>query len=130
MAKSKGFQKGQRGQGFKRIPEGDPVPIKFAPDHRLHGLEILIKRRVPAGVLLGLRSGDPARAIDPFISQIISWNLEDNGEPIPVSRAAFDDEFDVEEAFELINEWAEGVAAAVTAPLEQPSPEESTSSSG
>lgn len=103
MAKTKGFKTGKNSREI--------VAIRFAEGHDLHGLEIDVEKRVPVGVLLGAQSGDFARALDPFITRIVRWNLEDDaGEPVPVGREGFDTQFDTTEAGELLRAWVKAVA--------------------
>ena len=121
MAKSKGFKFGK--------PK-ETVTIRFAEDHACYGLEIVVQKRVPIGVILGAQAGDFARTIEPFIKRIVSWNLTDEDDnPVPVSRAAFDEEFDSEAGAAVLYGWIEAVTGA-GAPLDEPSPDESTSEPG
>ncbi len=111
-------------KGFKFGKPKEKVTISFAEDHALHGLEIVVQKRVPVGVILGASSGDLARAIEPFISRIEAWNLEDDDGAVPVSRAAFDERFSIEDASAVIGGWVEAVTN--TAPLDEPSSEDSS----
>jgi hypothetical protein len=111
MAKTKGFRFGKA---------SEKVTISFAQDHALSGLEIVVEKAVPVGVVLGASAGDVPRAIEPLIARIISWNLEDSdGNPVPVSRKAFDELFDLEAAGQVATAWVEAVVG-VSGPLEQP----------
>lgn len=112
MAKSKGF-KTQKAEAV--------VNIAFAEGHQLHGLEIVARRRVPVGVVLGATAGNIARALDPFIKAIVSWNLVDEQDnPLPVTAEVFGEELDAEEATAVLSAWVEAVAG-VSSPLEQQS---------
>jgi hypothetical protein len=108
-------------KGFKLGKSAEKVTIQFGEGHALHGIEVVVERRVPIGVVLGASAGDIARAIEPLISRIVSWNLlDDDDNPVPVSRAAFDAQFDIEQATELVGGWLTTVAGTA-APLGQPS---------
>lgn len=121
MAKKKGFRFGKA---------QERVTIAFAEDHALYGLEIEVEKRVPIGVVLGASAGDVARAIEPLIKRITSWNLEDDDGPVPVTRAAFDEQFDLEAAGALISAWMEVVTGSATAPLGEPSTDSASSDGG
>jgi hypothetical protein len=111
MAKSKGFKTGKGAQ--------KTALLTFAEGHALHGIEVEVQMRVPVGVILGASSGNLARAIDPFISRIVEWNLKDDEDnDVPVSREAFDEQFDAVEATELLKAWVE-VTTQPSAPLGQ-----------
>jgi hypothetical protein len=110
MAKKKGFR---TGQGLQRTAH-----LTFEEGHVLHGLEVDVKLRVPVAVMLGASAGNFAQAIEPIIGRITGWNLEDEkGEPVPVSRDAFAEHFDSEEATSLIRAWVEAATQA-PAPLD------------
>jgi len=111
--------------GFKFAKAKDVVKIKFAEDHDLFGLEVHVEKRVPIGVILGATEGNLAQAIKPLIKRIVWWNLEDEDGPLPVSREAFDEQFDVQSATALVGAWASAVME-VSAPLDQPSSEGSS----
>lgn len=122
MAKSKGFRFGKA---------KEQVTIQFAEEHALHGLEIVVEKRVPIGVVLGASSGQVARAIEPLIKRIVSWNLEDDaGNAIPVSREAFDECFSLDDTGALIDAWIGAVTGGASAPLGQPSAATTSSESG
>ena len=107
--------------GFKFKKSEDVVKIKFAEDHALYGMEVHVEKRVPIGVVLGATAGDLSRAINPLVKRITWWNLQDEaGAPVPVSREAFEEQFDVASATALVGAWATAVME-VSAPLEEPS---------
>ena len=100
-------------KGFKFGKKADTVTIQFAEGHALHGIEVVVEKGIPIGVVLGASSGNISRAVEPLIKRIVSWNVEDDAGPVPVSREAFDECFDIENATALIGAWIE----AVTTPL-------------
>lgn len=106
--------------GFKFKKSEDVVKIQFAEDHDLYGLEVHVEKRVPIGVILGATEGNLAQAIKPLIKRITWWNLEDDDGPIPVSREAFDEQFDVQSATALVGAWATAVME-ISGPLDEPS---------
>ena len=121
MAKTKGFHTGQ----------GDRVAhINFAEGHRLHGIEMDVKLRVPVGAIMAAMGGDISGALQPFVKRIISWNLEDDdGNPVPISLKSFGENFDMQESQDLVGAWAEAVAQP-SGPLDGASKSGSTSASG
>jgi hypothetical protein len=108
-------------------------PIRFAPGHKLHGLNIMA-RSCPIGELVELGrvastvkaaqgSGvlpvnEINRLLDVFGNSIKEWDLEDeDGNPVPPGRAGL--EFlDLEDVMDVILKWAETIAQ-VSAPLDK-----------
>lgn len=98
--KPKGFKTSGADQGT--------VTISFAEDHRLHGLEIEIQRRVPVGVLLA--GNDLGAALRPLVKRIVAWNLTDeDDEPVKPSVDAFGENFDLEETQSIVEAWGEAM---------------------
>lgn len=103
MAKAKGFKTGKNNREI--------VAIRFSEDHDLHGLEIDVQKRVPIGVLMGAQSGNLEAALGPLVKRIVRWNLvDDSDSEVPVSLAAFGEQFDNEEAGAIVRAWVEAVA--------------------
>lgn len=118
-------------KGYQHKPEEPELAtVDFAPGHRMHGLEIRVRLRVPVGVILGAVAGDVSRAMKPFLKQVESWNLEDaDGNPVPFSLEAFEETFDTGEAGEILAGWVQSVAG-LTTPLVEPSSASAISANG
>lgn len=95
-------------------------------DPEYEGLEV-VTRRVPLETFLRLARLQDSSGIDEVAGLIndfaeaalVSWNLEQNGEPIPVTAEAFRSQ-DFEFAMVIIRAWLNAVAA-VPVPLDKPS---------
>jgi hypothetical protein len=110
MAKTKGFRPRADGRGT--------VTISFGAEHRLHGLVIVLERRVPVGVVLA--GWSLAVSIPAIVKRMVSWTLVDEkDEPVPPSIEAFGEYFDVDEARDIVTAWIE-VTTNPSTPLGQP----------
>lgn len=119
MAKTKGFRfgKGKRGT----------VDLRFDADHELHGLEITVNKRVPAGVVISASSGDMGEAIRLFAREVVAWNVEDeSGNPVAPSVRSIGEHVGIDEMGEIIAAWSE-VMTQPSTPLGQASNDGDTS---
>jgi hypothetical protein len=113
--------------GYDRKAHAKTYLLKFeAPD--LAGLEVLVRTTSMSGVmdmagLADLGSGDitpeQIKQLDPlfdrFVESLDSWNLEDDGQPVPMTKAALLDQ-DLEFVLSLVGAWAEAIVG-VPGPL-------------
>lgn len=116
--------------GYDRKKKAKIFLLKFA-DEDMDGLEVRIRSTTMAGLIDMAKLADLSKevtqedlvALDPlfdrFIACLDSWNLEDDGEPVPMTKAALMDQ-DIDFVLEVIGAWVEA-AAGVSAPLGQKS---------
>jgi hypothetical protein len=116
--------------GYDRKAHAKVFLLKFE-DEEMAGLEVRVRTTSMAGMtsmakLSGLANGREITAedidqLDPlfdlFVSCLESWNLEDDGEPVPITKAALLEQ-DLDFTLSLISAWIEA-AAGVAAPLEE-----------
>ena len=106
--------------------------VAFEEGHAFHGLEVELSLSVPLATTFELaRLGKNAREdAEPFIRAfaqhvLVSWNVEDDNGPVPATPDGVVGALTQDVLLELFEQWKD--AQGVSAPLEQPSSEPSTS---
>lgn len=97
-------------KGFRFKGGDEAMHIRFDEDHKLHGLEISVRRRVPVGVVMAISRADVGRTAEIFAQQVLTWNvLGPDDEPVPVSVEAFGEHVGIEDLTAIITAWTEAL---------------------
>jgi hypothetical protein len=110
-----------RAGGF-RFAERGTMDLRWdEPGHRLHGLVLTVRRRVPVGLILAFAHADVAEMTRMFVAQLVAWNVVDErGEPVPPTLEAFASQVDVEDLRAIVMQWQEALTEP-GAPFGEPS---------
>ena len=114
--------------GYKRQPKQYRLKFEDHPGLEVTAGSINTNDFLELTGLLAQFSGRDAAAaaqatgkvLDLFAAALISWNLEDEGGPVPADRAGIGSQ-DFDFNLQLIMGWMEAIASVDT-PLKQPSP--------
>lgn len=103
-------KKKSQSAGFRFKGSDDTVLISFEEGDDLHGLEIMLRKRMPAGIMIAGQAGDVAEIVRLFVPQIVSWNVvDDDGEPVPLTAETFGEYVDVNALAPIVLAWTQAV---------------------
>jgi hypothetical protein len=117
--------------GYKKQPKRYHLKFEDHPGLEVTVGSITTDRFLELSRLIAKAGKDPAadvasgveatgKVLDMFAAALVSWNLEDDGGPVPPTRAGAGAQ-DFEFLLELITAWMDAVAS-VDSPLNTPSP--------
>lgn len=84
----------------------------------MQGAEVTL-RAASIGTMLALRDMTPQAAVPLLAGHLVNWNLEANGEPLPLTEDSCNS-LEAEMLYKIVGEWYR-VATGVSAPLDPPS---------